>query len=307
MNTPDPYRQTLEELRYALAEADSHAPPVALRARVLAAAEAARSPGVATGTGAPITAAEAYRRATESFDHLLTSLRPDEWRRPVLRDLDIQCLVGHLIGVERQWHAAVGIGPAVAAGTDHVASTQDDALAQSGRPPAETLDEWRTLTGQTVAHARALDDDANQRLVSLHGFTISFERLLVVRAFETWTHEEDIRRATARPLSPPDPARLRLMTDLAVSALPTGLANIGRPQPGRTARIVLTGPGGGTWQAALDRGTPGPTDVRVIADAVSFCRLVANRLTPSELAPDIAGDDALAADLLTGAQTLALD
>lgn len=38
-----------------------------------------------------------------------------------------------------------------------------------------------------------------------------------------------------------------------------------------------------------------------------FCRLVANRLTPSELAPVITGDDALAADVLTGAQALALD
>jgi uncharacterized protein (TIGR03083 family) len=307
MSTPDPSSQPLEELRHALAEADSQAPPTLLRARVLAAAEAARPPGVATGTGPPITAAEAYRRTTDSFDNLLTSLREDEWHRPALRDLDIQCLIGHLIGVERQLHAAVGIAAAVTTGRDHVASTQEDALSQVGRAPAETLDQWRELIRRTLEYATALDRDANQRVVSLHGFTMSLERMLVLRAFETWTHEEDIRRATGRPLAAPDPARLRLMTDVAVSALPMGLDNIGRPKPGRTARIVLTGPGGGTWQAALDRGTPGSTDVRVIADAVSFCRLVANRLTPSELAPVITGDDALAADVLTGAQALALD
>jgi hypothetical protein len=97
------------------------------------------------------------------------------------------------------------------------------------------------------------------------------------------------------------------MTELAVSALPAGLALIDRPQPNRTARIVLTGPGGGTWQASLDRGVAGETDVRIIADAVSFCRLVANRLQPAHVGAIVSGDESLAADVLAGAQALALD
>ena len=101
----------------------------------MAAAESVRPPGVATGTGAAIAAAEAYRRTIGSFDNLLTWLGEDEWRRPVLRGLDIQFLIGHLIGVERQLHAAVGIASALATSTDHVASTQGDALAQVGPPP----------------------------------------------------------------------------------------------------------------------------------------------------------------------------
>jgi uncharacterized protein (TIGR03083 family) len=307
MTRPEAPRQPLEELRYALAEADSEPPPETLRSRVLDAAHAARRPGVATGTGPPITAAEAYRRSVVSLDSVLSELSAAEWHQSALRDLDIQGLVGHLIGVERQLLAAIGIAAEVATSTDHVASTQDAALAQAGRPPSQTHAEWRELTARTVEHAAALDPEARQRPVTLHRFTIPLERLLVVRAFETWTHEEDIRRATGRALSPPDPARLRLMTELAVSALPFGLANIDRPQPGRTARIILTGPGGGTWQAALDRGTPGSTDVRIIADAVSFCRLAANRVTQAELDCRILGDAVLAADVLAGARTLALD
>lgn len=304
---PEDGGQPIEELRYALAEATSQRPPAALRAKVLRAATAARPPGRATGTGAPIAASEAYRRTMESFDGVLSGLTDADWHRPVLRDLDIQGLVGHLIGVERQLHAAVGIGPAVAIGTDHVASTQADALAQAGRPPNETRAEWLDLMSTTVAHAAALDPQGRALPVTLHTFTVPFERLLVVRAFETWTHEEDIRRAVGQPLAAPDPARLRLMTELAVSALPSGLARIARPQPGRTARIVLTGPGGGTWQAALDRGEPGATDVRVVADAVCFCRLVANRCTPADLGAVIDGDEVLASVLLAGAQALALD
>jgi uncharacterized protein (TIGR03083 family) len=307
MTSPSPTGQPLEELRYALAEADTERPPVALRSRVLKTALSARPPGVAVGTGPAITPVEAYRRTMLSFDSVLSQLSDDEWHLHVLRDLDIQGLVGHLIGVERQLHQALGFGPEVATSDDHVASSQADAMAQAGRPPADTHGAWRDLMAATVAHAGSLGPQGLERVISLHNFTIPVGRMLVVRSFETWTHEEDIRRATGRPLAPPDTSRLRLMTEAAVSALPAGLGRIARARPGKTARIVLTGPGGGTWQAALDREAPGPTDVRIVADAVSFCRLVANRLEPADLAADVSGDEALAADLLAGAQALALD
>jgi hypothetical protein len=51
----------------------------------------------------------------------------------------------------------------------------------------------------------------------------------------------------------------------------------------------------------------GPADVRIIADATSFCRLVANRMPPAEVAAVVSGDEALGEVLLAGAQALALD
>ena len=307
MTSQSPPGRPLEELRYALAEADAHKPPVALRPRVIQAAETARPPGLATGTESAITPVEAYRRTMVSFDSVLSELSEAEWHTFVLRDLDIQGLVGHLIGVERQLHAALGIGPDMVTDADHVESTQGDARAQAGRPTSDTHAEWLDLSAVTVAHASVLDREGLERLITMHHFTTTVERMLVIRSFETWTHEEDIRRATARPLAAPDSARLRLMTEIAVSALPAGLAMIDRPKPNRTARIVLTGPGGGTWQASLDRGIPGETDVRIIADAVSFCRMVANRMSPDAIDAVVTGDEALAADVLAGAQALALD
>ncbi|MDQ1359012.1 MAG: hypothetical protein QOJ52_1979 [Acidimicrobiaceae bacterium] len=307
MTSQSPPGRPLEELRYALAEADTHRPPVALRTRVIEAAEAGRPPGLAAGTDTAITPIEAYRRTMVSFDSVLSDLSEAEWHTPVLRDLDIQGLVGHLIGVERQLHAALGIGPDMVTDADHVESTQADAHAQTGRPTADTHAEWLDLSAATVAHASGLDRQGLASLIAMHLFTTSVERMLVIRSFETWTHEEDIRRATGRPLAAPDSARLRLMTETAVSALPAGLAMIARPRPNRTARMVLTGPGGGTWQASLDRGVPGETDVRIIADAVSFCRMVANRMTPADIEAVVTGDEALAADVFAGAQALALD
>ena len=93
----------------------------------------------------------------------------------------------------------------------------------------------------------------------------------MVRAFELWTHEEDIRRATGRPVADPDAATLSRMTGLATALLPAGVARAGRDRPG-PVRLVLTGPGGGTWDVGLaggvSRAEPGRTfDTHVVVDA----------------------------------------
>jgi hypothetical protein len=127
--------------------------------------------------------------------------------------------------------------------------------------------------------------------------------MLIVRSFEMWTHDEDIRRATGRPLAAPEAARLSLMTRLAVSLLPAGMMRA-QLSVDRGVRLVLTGPGGGTWPAPLGSG---PVEARLVVDAVSFCRVVANRVDPADAGAMVTGDESLGADLLAGARTLALD
>ena len=305
-----PSDRVLEELRFALAQADATPPPLSLRAQVLTAAEAQRAAGRPSNEPPAISPLEGYRRTVHDLNALLAGLSDEEWARPVLRDLNTQELVGHLIGVERAFQALLGIEPLSAAGADraaHVDTTQPDADAQRGRAPGETRVEWLNRCARTLDHAATLDDAAMGRAITLHGIELSVANMLIFRSFEMWTHEEDIRRATDRPLLAPDGSRLTLMTRLAVAALPRGLELAGRPQPGRTARIVLTGPGGGTWQTALDNQVVADPDVRIVADATSFCRLVANRLEPGELRAIITGDETLGLDVLAGAMALALD
>jgi hypothetical protein len=45
-------------------------------------------------------------------------------------------------------------------------------------------------------------------------------------------------------------------------------------------RLVLTGPGGGTWDIAVGEGPPDPVSIRIIADAAGW-RLRAAGLLPS--------------------------
>ena len=48
-------------------------------------------------------------------------------------------------------------------------------------------------------------------------------------------------------------------------------------------------------------------DVAIVADAVDFCRLVADRIDPAELGASVTGATALASAVLAGAAALALD
>lgn len=286
--------------------ADVHAPlPPGLRDRVLAAARAARTTGRPLPDVPDISPVAAFSRAADALSGLLSALPGLAWHTPVLRGLDVQGLVGHLAGVEEDVQRALAGDPAVAC-AEHVGSTQPAAVRQSGRPPADTRLEWHAAVERTLAVVDGRDLDA---VVPLHGMRLPLGSLLVVRAFELWTHENDIRRATGVPPSVPDPATLRLMTSLAVSLLPYGVTRVADDVPPADVHLVLTGAGGGTWDVALgDRSAAAAVpDVGIVADAVAFCRLVADRIDPAELDAHVTGATALAPTVLAGAAALALD
>jgi uncharacterized protein (TIGR03083 family) len=283
--------------------------PPGLRERVLAASLRARDAGRPVHDAPEISAVEAYSRAASALYAALCFLDEDAWRTPVLRDLDVQGLVGHLIGVEDDVHRALAGDPAVA-DANHVESTQAVAVRQAARAPDRTRAEWRRASDRTLDLFRATDPGAR---LALYGMRLPASTLLVVRAFELWTHENDIRQAVGWEASVPDASTLRLMTDLAARLLPQ--AGAGLPEP-VDVRLVLTGPGGGTWDVTVgggtwdvppDDGPPAVAAVAIVTDAVGFCRLAANRATAADLDVHVTGDPARAAAVLFAATTLALD
>src|SRR6202035_4239180 len=185
---------------------------------------------------------------------------------------------GHLIGVEEDVHRALAGDPDVA-DVAHVESTQPAALDQAARQPAQTRTAWRRAVDRTLDLVRPADARAR---VAVHGLRLSVNALLVVRAFELWTHENDIRNAVGWVPSVPDPSTLRLMTDLAARLLPHAGAALPEPVD---VRLVLTGPGGGTWDVTMGGQAPAAASaasvasvasVAIVTDAVAFCRLAAN-------------------------------
>ncbi len=227
----------------------------------------------------------------------------DVVRIPVLRGLDVQGLVGHLIGVEDDVHRCLAGDPEVAAAS-HVESTQPAAARQAGRPAARTRADWRRAADRTLDLVHAAGDPCGE--VAVHGMRLPLGALLVARAFELWTHDNDIRRAAGLPASVPDPPTLAVMTRLVARLLPHAAARTGLHEP-LTVHLVLTGPGGGTWDIALGAGPPDPVSIRIVADATGFCRLVANRVAPADLDLHVTGDPGRAAGVLAAASALALD
>lgn len=308
--TPEPSATDLvTELHFALAEADAETPVPGLRARVVGAAVDHRAPGFVVESAEHVPGAETLRRMGDRLSALLAELRDDEWTRPTVRGLDVSGLVGHLIGVERDFVAMLR-GDRSVGDADHVGATRAAALAQAGRAPDETRDEWRAAFAETRALLDARPD--MDREEAFHRIALPLDDLLVARAFELWTHDEDIRRATGRPVADPDPATLTRMTELATRLLPVGVALAGQSVPDVGVRLVLTGPGGGTWDVSfggvVSRARPDATFAsRVVVDAAQFCRVAANRSDLTGSGAVVSDDARVAERLFAGAASLALD
>ena len=286
--------------------------PAGLAAAALDRAFAQRRAGSWHGFGPDdeIDAGESYARAVWQFDRVLHDLSDREWRAPVAIYGTVHDLVAHLSAVEVYTGQQIGLF-----GDEEIITPHDH--IRLGSPWLERLHaadhpfvahSWRDHAQQIHDAVRA-DPGLLQGPGSWHGAPIDIADLLVIRTFELWTHGDDVLVATQRARHEPDNAQLKLMTNLAAEILPLGLELIGRPHAGRTVRLVLTGRGGGTWRCPLaaDSTVTSTDDVVVVADAIGFCRLTANRCRPAELDAYVEGDEALAADILDGMAALAAD
>ncbi len=113
--------------------------PTGLRERVLAASRLLRAGGRSVPEVTAISPVEAFRRAVEAFDLVLSALTDDDWHRPALRGLDVLGLVGHLIGVEYDVAHSLSGDPAIRRSPTPTMSRRPDAWPSTRsdvcRPP----------------------------------------------------------------------------------------------------------------------------------------------------------------------------
>jgi hypothetical protein len=140
------------------------------------------------------------------------------------------------------------------------------------------------------------------------GADMTVATVCIVRAFETWTHADDIRRATTRPHTPPPAPSLATMSDRAVGWTSLMLALGGTDVGPGTAVIDLQGPGGGKHIVQL-RADVGSLDddprFTLRMDVVQYCRAVGRRFPPGGVEYDVDGDDELAQQLIAALPNLA--
>ena len=277
-------------------------PPPRLRSSVLAAARARnRAPGAL-----PDDLMRIYRRETDEFDGFATTLGSDDLAATTANGLSARDLIIHLAAMESMVADAVG-RPVIAldAGTDVGSRTAAFVEVFGVQPIDAVLSVWRdAIAGVTEWAATG----APRGLLPWLGVEVGRDTLLISRTFETWIHANDIRRAIGRPLEHPPAAQLHRMADFSMRNLPAWLDVVGRGHPGRTARVVLTGPGGGTWLVPL--AADGSTaveeaDVAIEVDVIDWCHRVGERIAPDAVSVRVTGDAGLATDILEAASALA--
>jgi uncharacterized protein (TIGR03083 family) len=302
----------LLDLAFDGAAVDQAAVPAELFDRVRDAAVSAGRPSPHPGWSDPadpqLSALAAYLTTGAELAELLDRLAPADWSSPTpVEGVDVRALVEHLVAVERYVLGQLDRRPRLEAPRREDHWTLADALAVDVRHESDAFVAktwWSEVQGVVAASAELGPDQA----VSYHHLTGSLRGLLVVRTFELWTHGDDIRQATGRPRHSLDEDRLSLLVHQLMRVLPLGLALTNAAQPGRTARLHLTGPGGGRFDVPLAAGEgAGEPDLEVTVAVLDLCRLAAGRLAPEALEVRVEGDRALLAPILVGATAFAAD
>jgi uncharacterized protein (TIGR03083 family) len=290
----------LERVVALLGEWSATPAPPQLRESLLHRAALEAPPGVAATEPVAL-----FARQVATLAELVGSLDDRQWRQPAEPyPWTVHELVAHLVVIERYTAHQLDIAPewAPTGSTAHLELGSGYIAAARLRPPAETTAAWHEAALATIGALRSSDGPGLDAPVELHGWPFTAAMALIARAFETWTHTDDIRRAIGAPPQAPEPSDLRAMSAFSVGTLAELVPLVAPEAPLAGGRVVLTGDGGGTY----DLGDPSRRQVTLVADVVGYCRLVAGRLDPGELAAAVEGDQRAADHLLAAAQLFAV-
>ncbi|MEO8692180.1 MAG: maleylpyruvate isomerase family mycothiol-dependent enzyme [Acidimicrobiales bacterium] len=139
-----------------------------------------------------------------SITQLGASITPAEW------DLATDCPgwtvrdnVSHLIAIERRLlglaaDPALGEYPAYV--KNDIGKFNEDAIAlRRDRSGAEVLAEFNDVTAQRTRMLEAMTIEDFDRLGWSPVGEVPYRQFMIVRVFDCWAHEQDIRRAVGRP------------------------------------------------------------------------------------------------------------
>jgi uncharacterized protein (TIGR03083 family) len=296
---------------YASATSRDVTPPAELRDRVLDRAFAARA-GI---TSTPADACDVHRIEAERFTLLLGQLTPEQWDLPVdpreFAGWTVRDVASHVAASEALTAQLLGAPVAMIPETD-TGNESRTAQAQARHrdvPVSVIIDEFDAATRAATAVLDDLDADAVENTeIVWWGADMRLSTLCVSRAFETWTHADDIRRAVGLPqLAPPAPS-LATMSSRAAEWAGLMLAVSGCDIVPTAAVLDLTGPGAGTYpiQLGLEAAPAGSTPAFTLRlDVIDFCTALGRRLPVDRLAYEVDGDKELAAQLIDSLPSLA--
>jgi uncharacterized protein (TIGR03083 family) len=174
--------------------------------------------------------------------------------------------------------------------------------AYRDRAGTEVLEEFRSVTAERLAALRAPDMDFGADSWTPIG-PGAVRDLLGFRVFDSWVHEQDMRRAVGKPGGwDGDAARSSL--DRVASVMPMIVGKKVKPADGTIVVFEVVGPAGRNVVIGMDGGragvldaTPADPSVRIRLSGEAFLRLSAGRGNTDVIlgsgAVEISGDAAL--------------
>ncbi len=249
---------------------------------------------------------------------LLRDLTVDDWARPVdpteFAGWTVHDVAVHLVANESLLASQLGVPvPGIPeTATDNEGRTAQARARHAGRPPTHAVAELEAAAEASDTELAVRGEARLDEPIDWWGGRAATRVAVLVRAFETWTHADDIRRAIGVPMVAPPPASLLTMTEIGCGLVPSMLAARGAYHPGRLVRFRFTDLGGAAWD--VDLGAVGgvrpagddAVDTEIVTEAVAVCRAISARLDPRELTYVVVGDEQLARDVIDALPALAV-
>ena len=300
---------------YAAAVVNDVTPAPELRSRVLTAAHRRRPPTAAAAGAPPI---DVRRVEVARAILLLRELAVDDWARPVdpteFAGWTVHDVVVHLAANESllAYHLGVLVPGIPETATDNEGRTAQARARHAGHPPTRAVAELEAAAEAIDTELAARGEARLDEPIDWWGGRAATRVAVLVRAFETWTHADDIRRAVGVAMVAPPLASLLTMTDIGCGLVPSMLATRDASHPGRLVRFRFTDLGGAAWD--VDLGPAGgvrpagddAVDAEIVTEAVAVCRAFSARLDPRELTYVVVGDEQLARDVIDALPALAV-
>ncbi len=262
------------------------------------------------GSGEPVV--EVLAEVWASMASACTGLTPEEWERPTdCPGWSVRDQLSHIIGFERVL-AGEQAPPAVTERPDHVRNDVgaiNEAMVEARRsePGGDVLAEFVAVTGQRLAGLRALPPDRFDEIGWSPLGEQPFREMLRTRLFDSWIHEQDIRRALGRPGGRGGGGEAETL-DRVASTMPFVVGKKVKPPEGSTVDWAVEGPLPRHLRVAVRAGRGraedpvGDPTVGFVMPADAFWRLGCGRSTPEDVrregAVTISGDTELGSRVL---------
>jgi len=227
----------------------------------------------------------------ESILSLGAGLRDDEWALPTdCPGWSVKDHLSHMIGTE----SIITGRPTPAADLDQfdylrnaIGRTNEAWIEERRpRPPAEVLEEFRSITALRLEVLRAMDQAGLDEPSPTPAGPDTFGRFMQIRVMDCWVHEQDMREATGRPGHQTGPA-VAVSLDEVVTALGFVVGKQAGTPDGASVRFDLTGGSGRTVDVVVEgrarvaeEPIAQPT-VTITVPVVLFTRLVGGRTSPT--------------------------